>query len=185
MVFARCRVRWTSIADADVLPRALSSVKCDDPKRLSPVLSPPDPHLLRAHAPLHTMALASSSSYVCDTLPAARISDPASKSRSPSPAPTSTTFDVPTLSADDASAKWDDKQDTQDADRDTDTASRYLQPPNRKLCIRHQRMADEGMNLKLQQVRFFFLSLRLVDRPSERPRWPAYMRPSVAICAAH
>jgi hypothetical protein len=26
------------------------------------------------------------------------------------------------------------------------------QPPARKLCVRHQRMADEGTNLKLQQV---------------------------------
>lgn len=26
------------------------------------------------------------------------------------------------------------------------------QPPAKKLCVRHQRMADEGTNLKLQQV---------------------------------
>jgi hypothetical protein len=25
-------------------------------------------------------------------------------------------------------------------------------PPGRKLCVRHQRMADEGTNLKLQKV---------------------------------
>ncbi|KAH9921044.1 quinon protein alcohol dehydrogenase-like superfamily [Fomitopsis serialis] len=28
----------------------------------------------------------------------------------------------------------------------------YIQPPARKLCVRHQRMADEGTNLKLQQA---------------------------------
>lgn len=26
------------------------------------------------------------------------------------------------------------------------------QPPARKLCVRHQRMADEGTNLKIQKV---------------------------------
>lgn len=29
----------------------------------------------------------------------------------------------------------------------------WLQPPGRKLCFRHQRMADEGTNLQLQKVR--------------------------------
>jgi F-box/WD-40 domain protein MET30 len=28
------------------------------------------------------------------------------------------------------------------------------QPPARKLCVRHQRMADEGTNLKLQQASY-------------------------------
>lgn len=38
------------------------------------------------------------------------------------------------------------------------------QLPARKLCVRHQRMADEGTNLKLQHVRTrpFFLSFVLV-----------------------
>lgn len=30
----------------------------------------------------------------------------------------------------------------------------------RKLCVRHQRMADEGTNIKLQQVGFFFITRR-------------------------
>ena len=30
----------------------------------------------------------------------------------------------------------------------------FTQPNARKLCVRHQRIADEGTNLKLQQVRF-------------------------------
>ena len=35
-------------------------------------------------------------------------------------------------------------------DSDTETPP---QPPARKLCVRHQRMADEGTITKLQQVR--------------------------------
>jgi hypothetical protein len=34
-------------------------------------------------------------------------------------------------------------------------------PPPRKLCVRHQRMADEGTNLKLQQVSYMGV-IRLV-----------------------
>ncbi|THH04032.1 hypothetical protein EW146_g10286 [Bondarzewia mesenterica] len=94
----------------------------------------------------------SSSSYVCDTLPAPRISDPSSSSRSPSPPPTSTTFQVPTVTIDDGPTKWDVGSDPQELDKDHETILPYSQPPARKLCIRHQRMADEGMNLQLQQA---------------------------------
>ena len=38
-------------------------------------------------------------------------------------------------------------------DRSETTSS---QPAARKLCVRHQRMADEGTNLKLQQVSYSF-----------------------------
>jgi F-box and WD-40 domain protein MET30 len=34
----------------------------------------------------------------------------------------------------------------------SDTVSTGVQQPARKLCVRHQRMADEGTSLKLQQV---------------------------------
>ncbi|KAA1479211.1 WD40 repeat-like protein [Dentipellis sp. KUC8613] len=62
------------------------------------------------------------SSYRCDTLPAPRL-DTSSHPRSPLPAPSpSPPFDQFPSS-----------------------------PPARKLCVRHQRMADEGTNLKLQQ----------------------------------
>jgi hypothetical protein len=40
------------------------------------------------------------------------------------------------------------------------------QPDSRKLCVRHQRIADEGTNLKLQQVR------SLVFSPSSPLRLP-------------
>jgi len=34
-------------------------------------------------------------------------------------------------------------------------AGKAQQPPQRKLCVRHQRMADQGMNVKLQMVCLF------------------------------
>lgn len=34
-------------------------------------------------------------------------------------------------------------------------AAKAQQPPQRKLCVRHQRMADQGMNVKLQMVCLF------------------------------
>ena len=64
------------------------------------------------------------SSYVCDTLPAARLA-----SDNPSPIP-----------PDDHEPVW------------RNAAPVETKP--RKLCVRHQRTADEGTNLKLQQVRF-------------------------------
>ncbi|PPQ89066.1 hypothetical protein CVT25_006438 [Psilocybe cyanescens] len=66
------------------------------------------------------------SSYVCDTLPAPRLAGP-SDSEKPEP-----------VVVDD------------DPEPDTFTYT-FQQPPARKLCVRHQRMADEGTNLKLQQ----------------------------------
>lgn len=76
--------------------------------------------------------MASSSSYVCDTLPAPRLATapphddpsdivPDDLPRTPTPPP------------------MIHQQQQQ-------------QPPPRKLCVRHQRMADEGTNLKLQHV---------------------------------
>ncbi|KAI0050014.1 WD40 repeat-like protein [Auriscalpium vulgare] len=100
------------------------------------------------------------SSYACDTLPAARLADPAEPSRSPSPPPTSTTFDIPALAAEDVPDKWDERpldlnvedDKEQDAHEHLGGVHAQTQPPARKLCIRHQRMADEGTNLKLQQA---------------------------------
>lgn len=39
---------------------------------------------------------------------------------------------------------------------EVDATAAGEQPPQRKLCVRHQRMADEGMNVKLQMVCLFF-----------------------------
>lgn len=70
---------------------------------------------------------ASSSSYVCDTLPAPRLAS----LNDPPPLP----------------PVEDDPEPPKHA------LPTWQQPPPRKLCVRHQRMADEGTNLKLQQVR--------------------------------
>ncbi|KAH7930893.1 WD40 repeat-like protein [Leucogyrophana mollusca] len=82
-------------------------------------------------------------SYVCDTLPAARLASGATPepelSRSPSPPPiyrVAESESIPHLQE----SKEDVKQDTEPP-----------QPAPRKLCVRHQRMADEGTNRKLQQ----------------------------------
>lgn len=63
------------------------------------------------------------SSYVCDTLPAPRL----------------------------ALAPGDGMH-AQHVSHSPEPCSRPPQQPPRKLCVRHQRMADEGTNLKLQQV---------------------------------
>ncbi|PPQ66855.1 hypothetical protein CVT26_009634 [Gymnopilus dilepis] len=68
---------------------------------------------------------ASSSSYVCDTLPAPRLAS----LNDPPPLP----------------PVEDDPEPPKHA------LPTWQQPPPRKLCVRHQRMADEGTNLKLQQ----------------------------------
>lgn len=89
------------------------------------------------------------SSYVCDTLPAARLASGASDpdflpERSPSPP---SKFEVTeTLDTEISMVQIDEIASARDGD---DVPS---QPPARKLCVRHQRMADEGTNLKLQQV---------------------------------
>lgn len=59
-------------------------------------------------------------------------------------------FESPGLVLDDIdtiveSSKSDSEQDDQGSPPPS-------QVPARKLCVRHQRMADEGTNLKLQQV---------------------------------
>lgn len=84
-------------------------------------------------------------SYLCDTLPAARLA-----SRSPSPAPVATppvaAFRTPILN--DVKLIVDHER-TEEEEREKEIP---WAPAPRKLCVRHQRMADEGTNLKLQQV---------------------------------
>lgn len=94
------------------------------------------------------------SSYVCDTLPAARLasgsSDPeSSTSRSPSPP---STFEV-------TEEIETDKMGVVALPEIIEEKSPAApsQPAARKLCVRHQRMADEGTNLKLQQVSIKFV----------------------------
>lgn len=68
--------------------------------------------------------MSTNASYVCDTIPAPRLANDAQ-------VPSEPVFDDP-----EPAPMQSDPQ----------------QPPPRKLCVRHQRMADEGTNLKLQQV---------------------------------
>ncbi|KAH6918895.1 F-box/WD repeat-containing protein pof1 [Coprinopsis sp. MPI-PUGE-AT-0042] len=85
-----------------------------------------------------------SSSYFCDTLPAARLAvGDRTSSSNHDDQPQAMTFDnVRIVEEPDMTPK----QDVEPISRDATP-----QPPPRKLCVRHQRMADEGMNLKLQQ----------------------------------
>lgn len=71
---------------------------------------------------------------LCDTIPPARLAIPSSDLK-------------PTI-FESAEIVLDDAETFNVSHIDSSTP----QPP-RKLCVRHQRMADEGTNLKLQQVR--------------------------------
>ncbi|KAF8921532.1 WD40-repeat-containing domain protein [Mucidula mucida] len=78
----------------------------------------------------------SSNSYVCDTLPAPRLA----------------TGDSPMLNQEEDSDSEVNVEDHDHGAQETESGSPppSQQPPARKLCVRHQRMADEGTNLKLQ-----------------------------------
>jgi F-box and WD-40 domain protein MET30 len=99
----------------------------------------------------------SSTAYDCDTLPAARLaSEHPSPSQSdhlplpvvdlPSPDPVGVDEIERALSIEE---KAGDKEPAQNSASFPETAKA------RKLCVRHQRMADEGTNLKLQEVTAF------------------------------
>lgn len=72
--------------------------------------------------------------YVCDTLPAPRLAN-----------------------AHDQLVSFHD--DDPDDPEPAPIRKPETQPSPRKLCVRHQRMADEGTNLKLQQVCIYALFL--------------------------
>lgn len=80
-----------------------------------------------------------SSSYVCDTIPAARLATGSGEIEPKHP------MDFDTSTVHDES----ETPSTHSLKSEQDSGS---PPPPRKLCVRHQRMADEGTNLKLQQV---------------------------------
>lgn len=149
-------------------------------------------HQLRPPRRLVEM-LAANQSYSCDTLPPARIADPSSSSpsRSPSPHPSgSTTFDIPAVTTEEepeeeeVRERWEASVQEQEQEASTSTSQPPLQPSQgRKLCIRHQRMADEGMNLQLQKVCFVFVCLYLDSAVvccfgfsrNRRPHAPAFL----------
>lgn len=64
----------------------------------------------------------------------------------------STAFDVPTTEEVIATSHSDPVASSSAYKLDSEIESGLPQPPARKLCVRHQRMADEGSILKLQQV---------------------------------
>ncbi|KAI0373368.1 WD40 repeat-like protein [Pilatotrama ljubarskyi] len=123
--------------------------------------------------------------YVCDTLPAPRLASDKSRSRSPSPCPQSppavtvTTFDAPIIVPDapqDLSAHISEPlRSSQPSTSDTASAANPAdmpsQPPARKLCVRHQRMADEGTNLKLQQA---LDALPVAEREAVSAIWSSF-----------
>ncbi|KAH9932166.1 WD40-repeat-containing domain protein [Amylocystis lapponica] len=95
-------------------------------------------------------APALSTPYVCDTLPPPRLASESSRPPSPTPPPTPplTAFKAPIV--DNSPLAMDSRLQAHLHAR-TDV-SEPSQVPARKLCVRHQRMADEGTNLKLQQA---------------------------------
>ena len=91
----------------------------------------------------------SKSSYLCDTLPPARIASASPVPRARSPTPPVPAFEAPIV---DNSALQLVTKPAVPPQATAPPPADYIQPPARKLCVRHQRMADEGTNLKLQQV---------------------------------
>ena len=94
-------------------------------------------------------AKSSKSSYLCDTLPPARIASASPVPRARSPTPPVPAFEAPIV---DNSALQLVTKPVAPPQATVPPPADYIQPPARKLCVRHQRMADEGTNLKLQQV---------------------------------
>lgn len=92
--------------------------------------------------------------YVCDTIPPARLALQLSSSRSPSPllvsTPPVTAFQAPII--DENALKMRIVQENNQEQPQQPAFDPFPVQPPRKLCVRHQRMADEGTNLKLQQV---------------------------------
>ncbi|KAH8108482.1 WD40 repeat-like protein [Phellopilus nigrolimitatus] len=104
---------------------------------------------------------ASQTAYACDTLPTPQryLRMPRSHAdfRSPSPLPSlhsedvsMSAFDIVTPEEVHAGERTADPVSSQYA-AESEQPDVPPQPPARKLCVRHQRMADEGMSLKLQR----------------------------------
>ncbi|KAH9830924.1 WD40 repeat-like protein, partial [Rhodofomes roseus] len=91
----------------------------------------------------------SKASYLCDTLPPARLVSVSPLPHARSPTPSVPAFEAPIV--DNSALQLVTKTVSPSNGTGKPTAD-YIQPPARKLCVRHQRMADEGTNLKLQQA---------------------------------
>lgn len=107
---------------------------------------------------LDSASIASNSASVaCDTVPppqrlAVRSTAPSSPRPPSPPAPVeSSLFQVPVLEhVEDVAGSSSQLED--DSKPVESKGIVELAPPGRKLCVRHQRMADEGMSSKLQRV---------------------------------
>ncbi|KAI0702323.1 hypothetical protein BC835DRAFT_1404390 [Cytidiella melzeri] len=102
-------------------------------------------------------AVASSTTlgYVCDTLPPARLANmPGTRppSRSPSPVPLPAPSATASRSTQVSSSSSSTSQQTVNQASEDGSSVQVAPPLGRKLCVRHQRMADEDTNLKLQQA---------------------------------
>ncbi|KAF8634351.1 hypothetical protein AX15_000963 [Amanita polypyramis BW_CC] len=97
----------------------------------------------------------SSSSYVCDTIPPAKLAASSSDHTTPPLSPVPSDLDNPMIF--EHTPSLDDIFNSSSISRPDESYREEIpappeqQLPPRKLCVRHQRMADEGMNLKLQQ----------------------------------
>ena len=107
------------------------------------------------------------SGYVCDTLPPPKLASasgtgPQSRSPSPVPPPTppTTVFKAAAILDNSQSRQPHASSSRRQLSEPTESFAAQLAPPGRKLCVRHQRMADEDTNLKLQQVSILFVLFR-------------------------
>jgi hypothetical protein len=101
-----------------------------------------------------TPSAATNGPVACDTvLPPQNLAHRGTSPRPVSPtAPVETAlFDVPVLEREEV---WATGENAKGKGVDLGV----IAPPGRKLCVRHQRMADGGMSLKLQRVRFSYNS---------------------------
>ncbi|EIN07571.1 WD40 repeat-like protein [Punctularia strigosozonata HHB-11173 SS5] len=118
-----------------------------------------------------------SSSYVCDTLPPPKLASASDVDQTQSPrgdSPPVTTFDLPSIDAPDHTdeAHAHEQQGGEGKGKQGKQAEVVSeQPPPRKLCVRHQRMAHEGTNLKLQQA---LDKLPLEDREAINGVWASF-----------
>ncbi|KAF8633740.1 hypothetical protein AX17_004396 [Amanita inopinata Kibby_2008] len=110
--------------------------------------------------PSNIASMPSSSSYVCDTIPPAKLAKKPTTHTTPpgqsSPPPVSNDLEPPMIfehatSLDDVFNPTSNSRAEEPGHNESTPPPAPQQPSPRKLCVRHQRMADEGMNLKLQQ----------------------------------
>ncbi|EJD02082.1 WD40 repeat-like protein [Fomitiporia mediterranea MF3/22] len=131
-------------------------------------------------------ATSDKTNYSCDTLPTPRHlhrSTAPSNSRSPSPLPVaanddavSSSFEIVTPEEVESHSEVQRLSEAGPAQPSEqaigpDHSNAPPQPPARKLCVRHQRMADEGTNLKIQKS---LDALPVEDRETVNAIWTSF-----------